>query len=168
MSNDRELNEEELKALELNSKAGISRSALENGEMHSETMEGKLENDWHDIGMKAMQEKGIKITKNTLAALDAWVKDQVANVTARRNAVRERNMKLIKEFGPGGRFAGRTLDKRALFKGDEMEDIAMKPGGISDAMSMKSSLPTAIAYLNFLKKEGYETYADVPYDKVIY
>ena len=177
MTKSRELTEEELHALDLNSKAGISRSALESGDVNSETMEGKLEENWHAVGMKAYEERalaekdmedGFKITKKSLAALDEWVTLQVQSVTQRRNEIRERNMKLIKEFSKGGRFEGRTLDPRAFFKGDEMEEVATKPGGIADAMSMKSSLPTAIAYLSFLQEEGYDIFANIKYNKVIY
>lgn len=168
MSQARELNEAELDALELNSKAGVSRSSLESGEMRSDTMEGKLETRWRSTGLRMLEERNMPLTDKTLEILDAWVKEQVMNVTERRNEIRERNMKLMKQFSKGGRFEGRSLDPRAFFKGDELEEVAMEPGGINDAMAMKSSLPTALAYLAFLQKEGHDTFAEIDYKTVLY
>lgn len=168
MSNNRELSEEELKALDRNARAGISRSAIEDGDMRTDTMEGKLDNLWHKRGLSMLEERNLPLTNKTLEVLAEWVKEQVSNVTQKRNEIRERNMKLIKQFSKGGRFEGRKLDPRAFFKGDELEEVALEPGGITDAMAMKSSLPTALAYLAFLQKEGHDTFAEIDYTKVLY
>lgn len=86
----------------------------------------------------------------------------------RRKLIRERNLKLMAEFAPGGKHAGRKLDLAALFAGHEMSEEAHRPGGVEAALAVELSLPKALAYLRFLQGEGRTAATKLDYEKVTY
>jgi hypothetical protein len=131
----REVTSAEMEALKLAKARLVTRSKLESGEIHPDTMERM------PIDVGAMK---------------------------RRKAIRERNLKLMKEFAPGGKHAGRKLDLAALFAGHEMSQEAHRPGGVDAALAVELSLPKALAYLRFLQGEGRTAATRLDYEHVTY
>jgi hypothetical protein len=164
----RELTEEESRALEMALRVGLERNKVERGEIQVDEIKGKHAEELRERAYNMMREKNINPNDVDSKTIEDWIEDQIKNPSAYRMKVRLRNQRLLRDFGKGGRFEGRKLDPRALFKGDELEQVAAEPGGVREALEMKQSIPIAVNYLRFLQKEGHETFSGLEYDKVNY
>jgi hypothetical protein len=146
----------------------ISRSAIDDGDVRYDTVQGKHAEELREKAYDLLRKGGVNINKVKPETIEDWIAEQIKEPSKKREFIRERNKQLLKDFGKGGKFEGHRLDPKALFKDDELEEVAFQPGGIVEAMSMKSSIPTVIGYLRHLQSEGYETYSGLDYKHVKY
>lgn len=116
----------------------ISRTAIERGEVESDTLQGKLD------------------------------EEDLKESSERRADGRRALQRLLKMMEPGQPLHNKRVEiMKAAFKGHDLEHIAQLPGGGVEAAGMLVSLLSATKYLAEKQNAGHATNAELDYDAML-